>query len=161
MSPRARLVCWLAVCVAAAGAVLIASGQVWHHAAGRAAPGSTGSDVAPALGPLAWAALAGAAALLAARGVARRLVGAVVAVCGAGILAAAWTASAEGTAWRGIALGGGALLVFAGVVAVALSGDWPGMSGRYERGGSRTRTGGPADERSLWDAIDDGDDPTA
>ncbi|MCW2882123.1 MAG: hypothetical protein JWQ95_6223 [Sphaerisporangium sp.] len=79
------------------------------------------------------------------------------------IVSSAW-------AWPGAAAAGGVLLVLAGVLAVARGGRWPGMSDRYDRAGSppegagtestaRPQRPGQA-ERSLWDALDRGVDPT-
>ncbi|GAA3033382.1 TIGR02234 family membrane protein [Streptosporangium longisporum] len=73
-------------------------------------------------------------------------------------------------AWPIVAAAGGALLLVAGLVALLRGGRWPGMSGRYDRPGTGPATGRPApassargvpSERALWDALDEGTDPTA
>ncbi|GII86332.1 hypothetical protein Ssi03_43220 [Sphaerisporangium siamense] len=158
-------------------------------AGGRAAPVPlSGSDIAPVLSPLALAALAAAVAVLATRGAWRAVVGAVIALIGLAVAgsalrgvtpssrlvalaeehtsvtgAAAHAAVAYSWAWPVAAVAGGALLLAAGVLAVARGARWPGMSDRYERpGGSTARPAERAGqaERSLWDALDQGVDPT-
>ena len=80
---------------AGAGLVLLATRQGWaqvHSAAPKPLPASvvteTGQDLVPAAGALAVAALASLAAVLATRGVLRRVTGVVLAGFGAGIAAA-------------------------------------------------------------------------
>ncbi|MDF5755986.1 Trp biosynthesis-associated membrane protein [Spongiactinospora sp. TRM90649] len=146
--------------------------------------GVTGSALVPVLTPLALAAAASAVAVLAARGVWRCVVGVVLVLCGAGMAAAALTgaagrAAAEAAArdnalalsaeaaaetlwtWPGLAAAGGVVLACAGVVAMIRGGHWAGMSGRYDRpgptGGARAEARG---ERAMWDALDEGVDPT-
>lgn len=159
----------LAVAVIAAGAalVLVAAGREWA-AATVAGPlparpaGRSGTDLLPWLPATAWVALAGAGAVVAARGRARRLVGALLLVAGAGVVAgAAWALAAGGAAggWPVTCGVGGALVGAAGAVCAARGAGWPALGGRYER-----RV--PADPRAqrpdqLWDALDRGEDPTA
>jgi uncharacterized membrane protein (TIGR02234 family) len=95
LSPRGELVLVLVLGLAGAGLVFLAVRQGWAHvrtAAPRPLPGSdvpvTGQDLVPAAGALAVAALASLAAVLATRGLARRLVGLLLAGFGAGIAAA-------------------------------------------------------------------------
>ncbi|MGV9535557.1 Trp biosynthesis-associated membrane protein, partial [Streptosporangium sandarakinum] len=94
MTAARALWTWVAVCAAGAGLVLLASGRDWFTVTygARAVPVAA-ADVAPALGPAAWASLAAVVAVLATRGVWRRIVGGVMAVCGAGAVAAAWAGS--------------------------------------------------------------------
>lgn len=77
---------------------------------------------------------------------------------------------AESRPWPLVAVAGGLVLIGGGAVVAVRGGRWPGMSSRYDRpgGGSRTE-GGPGDrsargrrtgERAMWDAIDEGIDPT-
>ncbi|GII54003.1 hypothetical protein Pth03_23920 [Planotetraspora thailandica] len=69
-------------------------------------------------------------------------------------------------AWPALAMAGGVVLVAAGLVAAVRGGRWPGMSSRYDRpdGGSRTGSQGrprrATGERALWEALDEGRDPT-
>src|ERR1022692_2006699 len=95
IAPRREMVLMLMLGVAGAGLVLLAGRQGWAHvrtAAPRPLPGSdipvTGQDLVPAAAALAVAALASLAAVLATRGLARRLVGLVLAGFGAGLAVA-------------------------------------------------------------------------
>lgn len=176
---------WVLGCAAGAALVLLAVGRTWVSVAFGGAHDTvelTGAELAPAAQTLALAALAAIVAVLATRGLWRRLIGAVVALCGAGVAALALLGLGDGTAvelalrrrplaaaqavppasagvWAYLAAAGGLVLVVAGVVAVARGARWPGMSDRYERQApeaSRAR-----DDRSMWEAMDRGDDPTA
>lgn len=188
MSAKRELWIWLAGCVAGAALVLLASGRDWFTVTyGTRQVAVSAAELAPALGPAAWAALAAVVAVLATGGLWRRVVGAVMALCGAGAVAASWWGSGAGAAlrisaehapiaseavprvasvlaWPLIASAGGLLLLAGGVAAVIRGGRWPGMSDRYERQGPDK---GPAptrsapSERALWDALDEGADPTA
>ncbi|GAA3426402.1 Trp biosynthesis-associated membrane protein [Streptosporangium sandarakinum] len=186
MTAARALWTWVAVCAAGAGLVLLASGRDWFTVTygARAVPVAA-ADVAPALGPAAWASLAAVVAVLATRGVWRRIVGGVMAVCGAGAVVAAWAGSrpaaaaavaaeqatgaagqtgglvAAVPAWPVVAGVGGLVLLAGGVVAAVKGGAWPGMSDRYERSGGAGRAAARGTgERALWDAIDRGADPT-
>lgn len=96
--------------------------------------------------------------------------GHVVAVAGEqGTLsgAAAGAIAAVTWVWPVISVAGGLLVLAAGALAVARGARWPGMSDRYERqvspsGSPRTaaRQRPGRAERSLWDALDQGADPT-
>ncbi|MFI7442028.1 Trp biosynthesis-associated membrane protein [Nonomuraea indica] len=143
----------------------------------------TGGDLGPALVPVALAGLAGVVAALAAKGVARRLIGALVALCGLVAGLATWLAAGGDAAldwlgehnvlqatdalqWDVVALWpassglGAAIMTAGGLVAVVRGGRWAGMGDRYERDPARRRAPA-ADDRALWDALDRGDDPTS
>ncbi|MEV4100480.1 Trp biosynthesis-associated membrane protein [Nonomuraea sp. NPDC049649] len=178
---RRELWLWLALTAAGCLLVLLAAGRPWVEGSGESAV-PTGGDLSPVLTPLALAGLAGAVAVLATRGAGRRVVGVLLALCGAGAAAAVWGAAGESgietwlrehnvlaaagppewdlvLAWP-LAAGLGALLMLAGgVLAVARGGRWAGMSDRYERAADRPRAQ-PDGDRALWDALDRGDDPT-
>ncbi|MCC5575560.1 TIGR02234 family membrane protein [Microtetraspora sp. AC03309] len=156
--------------------------------AGAAPVPVSGGDAVPGLTPLALAALAAVLAVFATRGVWRRVVGVVLAACGLAVVALAWpsrvparavevaetlrslagqAAHVTVSAWPWAGVAGGVLLALGGVAAVLLGGGWPGMSGKYERrsgDAGRTGAGRPRREvtgdRALWDAIDEGADPT-
>ncbi|MGV9771567.1 Trp biosynthesis-associated membrane protein [Streptosporangium sp. NPDC003464] len=179
---------WVAVCVAGTALVLLAAGRDWFTATyGARKVAVSAAELAPALGPAAWAALAAVVAVLATRGVWRRAVGVAMALCGVGAVVWAWQGSRAGAAlevaaqqipmartgdldlapavaWPLAAGAGGLLLVGAGIVAVLKGAGWPGMSDRYDRHGSgpggAAAAGGAPSERALWDAIDLGADPT-
>ncbi|MFC7383833.1 TIGR02234 family membrane protein [Sphaerisporangium rhizosphaerae] len=199
---RRGLLAWVAAGVLGAALILLASGRVWAEVAYPPAPGATrsgtvalsGGDLAPVLSPLALACLAAVVAVLATRGLWRRVVGALIALLGAAAAVAAGqgaspsravevagpggtltglakTAVSAMPAWPIAAAAGGLALTAAGAVAAARGGRWPAMSERYERRGPRPdgaasgeRGERPArserSERSLWDALDQGVDPT-
>jgi uncharacterized membrane protein (TIGR02234 family) len=190
LSPRWEYGLVLLAGAAGAGLVFLGVRQGWAHvhtSAPRPLPGSnvtvTGQDLVPAASALAIAGLATLAAVIATRGLARRLAGGLLMLLGAGaaasalwpisdaavILAAASSAGGSGlagsgtgagsvtaggsggtggtapisgflasvamtgTAWRGLAVAGAALLVAAGLLTIWRSGPWPVMSSRYER----------------------------
>jgi len=95
LSPRREVAAVLVLGLVGAGLVFVAVHQVWadvRTAAPRPLPGSnvrvSGQDLLPAAGGLAVAALASLAAVLATRGLIRRLVGLVLAGFGVGIAVA-------------------------------------------------------------------------
>ncbi|WP_250212952.1 Trp biosynthesis-associated membrane protein [Acrocarpospora catenulata] len=158
---------WLVVCAAGAGLAWLAAGRDWGlPAAGavtvnRPVAALTGDEVAAWLTPVALAALAGCVAVLATRGVWRSVVGVLVALCGAGVVAAGLqaygTAVLDRTYWPVAAVAGGALLLVGGLVTALRGRRWAGMSARY----SRTPDDSAPSARRLWDALDEGLDPTA
>ncbi|MDR8409551.1 Trp biosynthesis-associated membrane protein [Nonomuraea sp. 3-1Str] len=197
-SPRARgrgreLWRWVALTAAGCALVLFAATRAWitvraGHATG--VPGGAGADpvtpsggdLAPVLTPLALAGLAGVVAALASKGLTRRLVGALLTLCGLGAGLATWLAVAGDAptvwlrehdalrglgsftwdvvaAWPALSAVGAALMVAGGVLAAVRGPRWAGMSDRYERtpAAGRPRV---SDDRALWDALDRGDDPT-
>jgi hypothetical protein len=103
---------------------------------------TTGAAHEPWLVGLALVALAGAGALLATRGLPRRLLGVLLVAIGAGIVVGAiigrigldpGTAGAAAVSWP-IACGfGGAAVVVGGLVAARHGARWPVMGTRYER----------------------------
>ncbi|WP_157244741.1 Trp biosynthesis-associated membrane protein [Nonomuraea typhae] len=178
---------WAAATAAGCLLVLLASGRAWVSAAaaGNPAAGSSvaeaaGSDLGHGLTAVGLASLAGVVAVLATKGAGRRVVGALLALCGAGLgwlivdalssgSIAAWARTVPALRavaspvytvapfWP-VAAGAGAVVVLVGgVLAVVRGGRWTGMSARYDR---RPAGDGPADERSMWEALDRGDDPT-
>ncbi|GII76902.1 membrane protein [Sphaerisporangium rufum] len=189
---RERPACAVAA-AAGAGLVLVAAGRTWATVrlsgglGGPARPVAVGGgELAPALVPLALAALAAMVAVFAARGALRRGIGAVICLLGPAIAVAALRGATAGRAaeaaaehstlsaaaraasvsvvwaWPAATLAGAAALLAAGLLAAVRGGRWPGMSGRYERAAAAApRSARPAGARSLWDALDRGDDPTA
>ncbi|MGW2154143.1 TIGR02234 family membrane protein [Nonomuraea sp. NPDC001699] len=172
---RRELWAWLGLTVLGSCLVLLAAGRGWvrvlgGQAADAAAP--TGGDLSPVLTPLGLAGLAGVVAVLATKGAGRRVVGVLVALCGAGAAAGTWSALASATvtgwlrehnamramaglpwepvpAWPVVAGLGAFLLLAGGVLAVVRGGRWTGMSGRYERAAATSGdgTGDRADDR--------------
>jgi hypothetical protein len=123
---------------------LLALGSGLLFLGGATAPRPAGASA------LALVALAGAAAVLAARGWMRRLVGVVLFVTGVaavvlGVAAPAWAAVLGGVA---VAVGG--------VWVVGRGPGWSRLSERY------VRDSPPSDApHALWDALDRGEDPTS
>ncbi|MFC5723101.1 TIGR02234 family membrane protein [Streptomyces gamaensis] len=185
-----------ALVLGAAGAalVLLAGSRTWAEGTATIAQTAidkhaTGAQVTGVPGALAVVGLAALVAVFAVRGVWRTVVAALLALCGAGVVASAvdgafdtaaleeQAAKATGlahaavadvshTAWPWVALAGGALLLLAGLLALRFGRNWPAMSGRYERDGAprprRTARTAPDPERpeELWKALDRGEDPT-
>jgi Tryptophan-associated transmembrane protein (Trp_oprn_chp) len=191
-APRRELLLAVLGCALIAGFLLFAASRTWEVVATeRVAPlpplaiRRTGASVAPAIPALALVALAGAGALVAARGRGRILTGVLVGSAGLGVAGAALAALRTGlpAAWPSCCLAGGLVLAAAGAVAAARGQRWPVMGARYEPGvgapaPGMTAGGGPEPGRAtghrsgptdgsgdarhtaLWAAIDRGEDPT-
>ncbi|GAA2724732.1 TIGR02234 family membrane protein [Streptomyces luteosporeus] len=187
-----------ALVLAAAGAAvtLLAAGRPWVRGTAVAvandgvAQQASGQDVTALPGALAIVGLAALVAVFAVRGFARVLVAALLALSGAGVVAAAVAgrgdtgaleekaakvagltrasvADVTHTAWPWVAVAGGVLLLVAGLLALRYGRGWPAMSGRYERTGApqarrSRRAAAPDPDRpeELWKALDRGEDPT-
>ncbi|MBE7187399.1 Trp biosynthesis-associated membrane protein [Jatrophihabitans endophyticus] len=180
--------------VGAVGAILVAL-QTWQVVTVHAAPPRpdvtvhvTGHAVDSA--PLAFAlvALAGVVAVLATRGIVRRVVGAIVAVVGVGLIWRAITAAgavsasqarslvhaqhrevsvpsgaasiATHAAWPVLTVACGVLVVAGGALVAARGQRWRAMSARYESDPARAADPQRA-AASMWTALDRGDDPTS
>ncbi|GJF22107.1 MULTISPECIES: TIGR02234 family membrane protein [Streptomyces] len=176
-----------------AAVTLLATRQEWSEGTATVAGGAfpltaKGSDVTGVPAALAIVGLAALVAVFAVRRTGRFAVAAVLALSGAGTVAAALAgvsdssalddkaAEAAGdtsatvdalshTAWPYVAAVGGVLLLLAGLLALRYGRLWPAMSGRYERDGTprprRTaRTVDPDRPEDLWKALDRGEDPT-
>ncbi len=157
---------------------------------GRPVIRPTGGTLAPAASGLGLVALAGVLAIVATRGVGRIIVGGLLVLAGLGIIAAPLQVGGDVqaalqepaiqaaghtspsvsdqrlTAWPVLAGFGGLLVTASGALTVIRGRRWPGMSPRYERTvpdrrGHAGETGSGTHDRSLWDAIGRGDDPTA
>ncbi|MFI7597808.1 Trp biosynthesis-associated membrane protein [Actinoplanes sp. NPDC049681] len=178
-TPGRKLGVTVLTCAAGAGLALYGITRTWAVEV-TARPGlselrttRTGTDVAPWVIGLALVALAGAGALPATRGTPRRVLGALLALAGAGAAAGAvvgragldaGSAGAGATVWPIVCALGGVLVVAGGWQAARHGHEWPGMGARYERRPQPTVTAGDdqrADNRAVWDALDRGDDPTA
>lgn len=175
-SGRRGLAATLLLGAAGAAVVLLASRQGWAGGTAEVAGGTValtakGSDVTGVPAALAVVGLAALVAVFAVRRAGRLLVSALLALSGAGTVAAAllgatraWAASVlderaaqtsgdtaarvsalSHTAWPYVAASGGALILLAGVLAVRYGRLWPGMSGRYERSGAK----GPGGARTA------------
>lgn len=174
--------------------VLLASGQTWTRGTVTATGGNfsldaAGGEVTGAPTALAIVGLAALVAVLAARGLGRRLVALLLALSGAGAALAAFLGGSDSTAldaeaarttgdtaarvealtqtaWPSVAGTAALLILAAGLIALRYGTTWPTMSGRYERdGGPRARgprrqTTDPDRPEDLWKALDRGEDPT-
>ena len=173
---------------------LLATRQGWAEGTALAAGGrvpltAKGSDVTGVPAALAVVGLAALVAVFAVRRTGRTLVAALLALCGAGTVAAAALGTTQGwaapaldkeaarisgdsaatvhalshTAWPYVAVAGGVLILGAGLLALRYGRGWPAMSGRYERGGAARprRAADPDRPQDLWEALDRGEDPTA
>ncbi|MFJ9816283.1 TIGR02234 family membrane protein [Streptomyces sp. NPDC101151] len=175
-----------------AAVTLLATRQRWSEGTATVAGGAfpltaRGSDVTGVPAALAIVGLAALVAVFAVRRAGRHVVAALLALSGAGIVAAALLGASDGSAldekaaqttgdtsatvaalshtgWPYVAAVGGVLILLAGLLALRYGRLWPAMSGRYERGADRPRrTARPADpERpeEIWKALDRGEDPT-
>jgi uncharacterized membrane protein (TIGR02234 family) len=142
-------------------------------------------DAAPTA--LALVALAGVVAVLATRGMVRRVIGGVLALAGVGLIwravasagsvstsraralvrehHATVTASggrphvATSEVWPALTVVCGVLVLGAGALIAWRGHDWQAMSARYERSSSPERDATKA-AASLWSALDRGEDPT-
>jgi hypothetical protein len=185
---NARRPLGLVITLIAAGGllVLLTGGRVWARASqpglggnGHVALSVTGHQVAPSVPALGFALLALAAAVLAARGVLRRVVGVVVVVVGAATAGVALTAPgqvsralerrevgasglavhASANGWWLLALLGGLLATTAGAITVLRGNRWAALGARYDAPTAPPRTTDPAAD--AWAALDRGEDPTA
>jgi uncharacterized membrane protein (TIGR02234 family) len=186
MNKRRSYALTLAACLAGAALSAYAVTRTWSL---RLTPRTgmsdlrsahTGADAEPWVIGLALVALAGTGALLATRGVVRRVLGAVLALAGLGVAVGAvigragvdpGVAGSGATGWPAACVLGGLIIVAGGVTAARLGHEWPTMSARYDRkpvapaqyrpsAGAADPDLAPADHRSAWEALDRGDDPT-
>lgn len=148
MTPQRELGTAVVACLAGAGLSLYAAFRDWSVQVTER-PGltplrsvTTGASHAPWLVGLALVALAGAGALLATRGLARRILGGLLIIIGAGLIVAAitgragldaGTAATAATFWSIVCVLSGAIIAAGGLTAARHGHLWPAMSSRYER----------------------------
>lgn len=150
----------------------------------------TGHEINAALSPVAIALVAAALALTIAGPVFRRVLGGLVTLLGAGlvaltagVIAAPLTAvtstvteltGISGTAataavvwsqlsvWAWVSVVAGAVAALIGLLIVLFGGRWATGGRKYDTGAAaKKRADGGTDRISDWDALSDGDDPTA
>ena len=187
MTGRRSFVATLAACLIAGAVVLIAAGRTWGRVALTTVTGSvdhvsvTGHDAEPALPALGIAVLVLSLGLLAARGWLRRVVGLIVVVVGAAVLALAFAsrsdvahALARGafavsntavpphtSGWAVVSAIAGLVAIGCGALTVVVGARWPALGARYDAAGARgARRDGEATATAEWDALDRGEDPT-
>ncbi len=140
-----------------------------------------GADTEPVLVPWALLSLAAIGGLLATSGWGRRAVGVIVGVAGLWALLRAVSGLAAPApsllpapaqqagralgvhvtlAWPLLAALGGLLLVVVGALVAARGSAMPRLGARYDAPTGPPRARQQDDERSLWDAMDAGEDPT-
>ncbi|SDT63058.1 Trp biosynthesis-associated membrane protein [Actinoplanes derwentensis] len=163
-------------CLAGAGAALFAVTRIWVVEV-ETRPGltdlrtvRTGAEVQPWLIGLALTALAGAGALLATRGLARRVLGGFLSLLGTGIgvgAVLAWVTAGPDPVWPVVTVLGGVVVAVGGVLAARHGHRWAAMSSRYERrppaepvAEAPVQPQSVPDSRAFWDALDRGEDPT-
>ena len=128
----------------------------------------SGREEVPWAAAMAFVGLAGGIALLATKRFGRLIVGVIVALSGAimvaGGVAALLTegASYETVAvtelWPAVSIVGGLGAFAAGVLAVVRGHRWAEMGAKYDAPGGPKET---EDDAGVWDALDRGEDPTA
>ncbi|TWG08715.1 Trp biosynthesis-associated membrane protein [Saccharopolyspora dendranthemae] len=188
--PRSKRLLWsvLLLVLAGAGALWGASGLTWVGQRYRTpfgtetVSGATGAVLRPELVPMALAALAAVAAVLATGGLLRRLVGVLIALAGALLawrayqqISGGWFTHAGGDVPPGstpigelstqpagpalMALGA-VLLLIAGVLVVVRAGRMPAMGARYSAPGAAKEQQSQDPDRQWWNELDAGRDPT-
>ncbi len=182
----------LAAQIVGAGAVLLIATRTWQtirtareHPFTDDVVSVSGRTVDGAVTALALVALAGVVAVIATKGGARRVIGALVAASGVALI---WrTASAmpavdatrarelvraahpqvAGTphvathpGWAVLSLAGAVLVVAAGLLIAWRGARWAGLSARYERAPVDPEQARARADASMWTALERGDDPT-
>ncbi|MGH8859695.1 MAG: Trp biosynthesis-associated membrane protein [Jatrophihabitantaceae bacterium] len=193
MRGRAELAAALAAQAIGAGLVLLLATREWQTIT-TARPRPFADDVLGVSGrtldgaPTAFAlvALAGVVAVIATKGIVRRVIGALVALSGAGIgwrclaaLPALHTDRARAlvqgehpqvsgvqhvathSVWGVLSVVAAVLVVAAGALIAVRGGRWAGLSSRYERSGVDPEQARARSDAALWSALESGDDPTA
>jgi len=174
-----RLAVAVLCCAGAAGLAVFAASRTWETSTTlRPAPlpaivtARTGADLVPILPALCLVAVAGAGALVATRGGLRVALGALLVLCGGGIVVSAGTAALGGLGagvtrdlsvlafvLAALCVAAGVVITTVGVLAVRHRTSWPSLGARFERRGGTVRR--EAQDQRLWDAFDRGEDPTA
>jgi uncharacterized protein involved in response to NO len=183
---RRRSPIWAVVaCFVGGLLILLAGGRQWAHTAVRGIEGGaavgltvTGHQVASSLPALGIALLALSAAIVAASGLMRRLVGIMIVIVSATAVGVSVGARSDVSAalerrevgaqgivvhatangWWVVAALGGLLALAAGVMTVIRANRWSALGERYDA----PRTKPTADPSTgAWDALDRGEDPTA
>lgn len=145
----------------------------------------SGADLVPLAGALGVAMLAAFGAVVATRGVVRRLLGLAVLVAAvvvlvvsvrpsgatdqlmAGLSARGWSGgdySTQTTAWRWLVVAGAVAAGAAGALTAAFGNQWAVMGARYDAptplGGATEQRAEDLSEIDVWRALDGGRDPT-
>ncbi len=190
-SARRELRLAVLLTLSGAGLVLLAASRTWLAYPLPEAPPLpssterlTGALLVPGGRPLALVALAGIAALFAARRAGRVLVGALVLLAGIGmvVLHVRLLVDQRGTVqraelgrqvsvhvpaaphlgpWPWLCLLGGLLVTVAGLLVAVRGRAWAALSTAYDAPAARQADPEPpVTDRGVWDALDRGEDPT-
>lgn len=193
---RRGLAVAVALCLLGSLLVVLTASRTWVEVVvlrGAVLPDTTvpvqGVDLVTGVRAIGFVGLAGVLALLATRRTGRVLVGGLLALCGAAVVAlvarvlgrlereAVFTeqvlalspvgvrTDAPATPWPWLCLAGGVLLAGTGVLVAVRGRRWAEMSRRYDAPAAReSQDAAPVDgelaERRLWEALDRGEDPT-
>ena len=168
MTPRAEMTAVLGAIAATSGLVLLAASRPRATVEGQGGSLSGALDT-PGAAALALVALAGAGALLLVRGWARTVIGLLLVVVAAGVVAAmgriptdyGWfnytgvPPAVTRSAWAWVGMGAGVLLGLAAAAAVLRARTWPQPRRRYETNPRPATTA-----TDPWSTLDRGEDPT-
>ncbi|MBL3687204.1 hypothetical protein D3248_09640 [Leucobacter zeae] len=188
---RAKPLSLLAIAIAGALG-LIAGSQTWVSFmldGTHDLEAVTGHAVNAALSPVSIALVAAALALTIAGPVFRRILGGLVALLGAGLVALSASVVASPiaavgariteltgiagdvagdlvvwhsvAAWAWVSIAAGALAVLAGALVIVLGGRWAAGGRKYDASAQRAPAGAGSDRISDWDALSEGGDPTS
>lgn len=174
----------LAGLLVGAGLALVAGAQPWWRAVGDGVSVAfSGTDASGGLtSALAVVVLAGTLLALVLRARGRQVLGVLLALAGAGLVALGLVAprpsagavrsqvrevsladqfGLEGTAWGLVHAGAGLVVLAAAVLMLLTAPRWPTRTARFERSATGPApTPGTEDPAVLWHALDDGVDPT-
>jgi uncharacterized membrane protein (TIGR02234 family) len=178
--------------VVGAAAVLLIATREWQtittvraHPFADDVVGVSGRTVDGAVTALALVALAGVVAIIATKGIARRVIGGLVAASGVALvwriiiaIPAVDAARARDlvraahpqvagaphvtthVVWGVLSLLGAVLVLVAGLLTAVRGGQWAGLSARYDRREIDPEQARARADASLWTALERGDDPT-
>jgi len=191
-APRPELATAVLLCLVGAFVVLVGVGRTWASVDVPAGPltdaptvALPGSELAPGVRALGLVGLAGVVALAATRRTGRVVVGGLLVLTGAGVVASVVvpdltaasldsgrvaaagadpaSAPVAATAWPWLTALGGAVLAAAGLLTVLRGRSWPGLGQRYDAPAphrAQPDAASAPSERGLWEALDRGEDPT-
>ncbi|MGW5359937.1 Trp biosynthesis-associated membrane protein [Actinopolymorpha pittospori] len=187
MTSRRQMFLTLALVLVGAALVLLAASRTWVTAAlsipdyPSVSVAVSGGDAAPLARAAGFVGLAGVLALVATRGIGRRIAGALVGLAGlasvvavvlfwsrtgsvaddalrraaAGVGGGTHATEVASTSWPVLALVGGVLVTVGGLLAAAGSHRWPSMGAKYDAPTTRRKS-----DADPWAALDRGEDPT-